>query len=340
MKKYIYFPFFLLFLSCNGLWLPEAEENTVLNNFDVLCDDFRTHYGLFGPKNVHWDSLCASNRAILAQKPSDSALYFALKQVLRPLNDPHVFLVPQPSSFPRFESSLFFDTAKVQRDFRPQVVDSLYLKEKFVLNSQIMYGKINDSIGYIRLSDFGGSVGAFEKRLEEALNALASTQGLVLDLRYHGGGDDRIGQMVAGHFCSEKALYMTTRKRNGPAPEDFTAPMSWYVAPTTTARYLKPVVMLTSRFTQSAGETFVLAMRSQPSITHAGDTTGGGLSDMAARELPNGWIYFMSIGDYRAANGQSFEGLGIPPTVFMRSTEAALDTGHDSALEYAIEQLR
>jgi carboxyl-terminal processing protease len=52
---------------------------------------------------------------------------------------------------------------------------------------------------------------------------------------------------------------------------------------------MKLVVVLTSRSTASAVESFVMSMRVLPHTTIAGDATGGGVGDPVFRELPNGW---------------------------------------------------
>ncbi|MEQ9440881.1 MAG: S41 family peptidase [Cyclobacteriaceae bacterium] len=55
------------------------------------------------------------------------------------------------------------------------------------------------------------------------------------------------------------------------------------------------MLLLTNRYTISAGETFTLAMHSFNQVTQMGDTTTGAFSDAVGRELPNGWMF--SLGD-------------------------------------------
>jgi C-terminal processing protease CtpA/Prc len=129
---------------------------------------------------------------------------------------------------------------------------------------------------------------------------------------------------------------MTTRFRNGPGHADFTAPFEWYVAPEGKTRYTGPVVLLTNRTTQSAGETFTLAMRQITSVTQVGDSTYGIFSDNPQRELPNGWIFTVSTGDFRAADGRNYEGIGLAPQVLVQNRRAEVEAGQDKALEKAI----
>ncbi len=96
------------------------------------------------------------------------------------------------------------------------------------------------------------------------------------------------------------------------------------------------MVVLTRRATFSSGETFVLAMKRNKQVTTVGDSTGGAFSDAVKRELPNGWIYRVSIADVRAADGNNYESIGLAPDVLIQNRKEELQTGQDKALEKAI----
>jgi len=172
------------------------------------------------------------------------------------------------------------------------------------------------------------------------LAKLNDTKGIVVDIRDNPGGNDATAQYVAGRFAASRHLYMNVRKKNGPGHFDFTNVIPWHVEPTGGTRYIKPVILLTSRWTESAGETFTLAMNELENITQMGDYTSGGFSDNIARELPNGWFYFMSIGDYRAADGESYEGIGIQPEIELVNSKEDILSSTDKVLEKAIEMLQ
>jgi carboxyl-terminal processing protease len=71
-------------------------------------------------------------------------------------------------------------------------------------------------------------------------------------------------------------------------------------------------------------------------VTIVGDTTSGAFSDMNSRELPNGWIYTLSIGDWRTFDGISYEGIGLPPDIVVQNDSTDVANGRDEALEKAI----
>jgi len=80
-------------------------------------------------------------------------------------------------------------------------------------------------------------------------------------------------------------------------------------------------------------------MQELSNVTQVGDYTSGAFSDNIARELPNGWFCFMSIGDYRASDGKSYEGIGVKPDVLMVNTKEDILSGKDPVLEKAITLL-
>jgi carboxyl-terminal processing protease len=90
-------------------------------------------------------------------------------------------------------------------------------------------------------------------------------------------------------------------------------PQTFEVAPSTRARYLGPVYLLTSDITLSAGEVFALYMRALPSVIQVGETTRGAFSDTINKPLPNGWMLVLPGEIYRDPSGQSYEVHGLPP---------------------------
>lgn len=175
--------------------------------------------------------------------------------------------------------------------------------------------------------------------MEKITAEIIEANGVIIDIRGFYGGYDPVSQYIAGCFSTSRKPYMTTRKRNGANHTDFTAITTWEVEPQTSNPFGKPVVLLTSRFTQSAGETFALAMREMEHVQIIGDTTAGSFSDNPNFEMFNGWMFSVSVGDYRAADGTSFEGIGLAPDQYEITRKEDLLAGKDITLEKAIALL-
>ncbi len=324
--------------GCNDLTVGPEPANTPEKNFDLLWGEYDRTYGLFDVKALDWKAAYGRYRPLVTPGMGDDAFFDVASRLLGELNDGHVWLLKPGPDYRRYDSGPAYATD----DFNPEVARA-YLREVHEVagadGPAIGYGKLPGGIGYVIFNDLAGKPAWYRKAMAEVLGKLGDTKGMVVDARNITGGDDRAAQVVAGHFAAERALYMTTRFRNGPRHGDFTAPLAWYVAPEGDNRYTGPVVLLTNRTTQSAGETFTLAMRGLSTVTQVGDTTYGIFSDNPQRELPNGWVFTVSTGDFRAADGKNYEGIGLAPQVLVQNRPEEIAAGRDKALEKAVELL-
>jgi carboxyl-terminal processing protease len=332
-------PCLFIMASCEEDLIGTEQVNTPVNNFEYFWKTLDTHYGLFEVKQIDWNQLYSEYRPQVNDQMTDDELYNVLTSLIIQLNDNHVNLYPTNGALPVFPGGVIryedgeLTILKVQEDYALDVVKN-YVPALKQATEFIRYGTIDNTIGYLNIKGTDSQKDT-QRALEKILGEFQLTQGLIIDLRGHYGGIDAVSQLVAGYFSSETKLYMTSRKRNGPNHSDFTSVNEWYLRPGYPS-YGKPVYVLTSRFTQSAGETLTLALKELSHITFIGDTTAGGLSDNPNFELPNGWIFSVSVGDYRAADGTSYEGKGIPPDQYVRTSKEDLLAGKDPALEQAI----
>jgi C-terminal processing protease CtpA/Prc len=269
---------------------------------------------------------------------SELELYNAITGLLSNLNDNHVLLLPTNPDLPSYWSGIL-GRLKTFHDFKLSNVKNNYLTETHVISDEIMYGKFPENIGYIHFNGFVENISDYEKIMDNILNYMQSTSGLIFDIRNHSGGMDQNAVYIAGRFAKDKRLASSFRLRNGPKHSDFSKPYSYYVKPEGSSQYTKKIVLLTHRFTLSAAETFTLAMKRLDNVTVIGDTTSGALSDARSFELPNGWAYTIGIGDWRDYQGKNYEGIGIAPDILVRNDSLMVMNGKDEALESALKML-
>ena len=325
--------------ACNDLTVGPEPVNTPEANYDLLWQEFDRIYGQFAVKNIDWNAVYKKYRPQVKPGMSDDALFTVISRTLGELNDGHVWLLKPGPNYRRYDSGPIYAGDDFSADVTKKYVQNPH-EVSTAEGVNIVYGKLEGNIGYLFFTDLGQNPGFYEKAMDDALATLADTEGIIVDVRNLGGGIDRSSQHVAGRFAQERRLFMTTRLRNGPRHTDFAAPIEWYVEPTGKRRYAKPVVLLTNRITQSAGETFALAMNQNATVTQLGDTTFGVFSDNPRRELPNGWIYSVSSGDFRAADGKSYEGIGVAPKIRVVNTKEDIAAGRDKVLEAAMNRLK
>jgi carboxyl-terminal processing protease len=319
------------------------RKDTATGNFELFWKVFDERYGLFDVKNIDWNEVYRSYRPRVTDTMSDASLYQVLTEMIFLLNDNHVNLYPTNGTLPAFPGGLVYQKngapviVKVQEDYDADLIKN-YVANLTPVTSNLSVGTLPGNIGYL---GFKGTDGMKEcgKALSRIMQQVKDTRGLIIDIRGNYGGSDAVSQFIASHFTSTRKLYMTTRKRNGPRHSDFEEPVQWHVEPVGDYQYGKPIVLLTSRFSQSAAETFALAMNELDHVMVMGDTTCGGYSDNPATELYNGWILSFSVGDFRAADGTSYEGKGMPPDIYIVNSKEDLLQGNDKVLEHAIQHL-
>ena len=328
-------------ISCDNLLLGDITADTPISNFENLWEEFNEKYGLFHVKGIDWDSVYSTFRPQISQDSTEEELYTVLTDMLGLLNDCHVGLLPTSGSgLPSFQSGIL-GTIDTMDDFSLDVVKTFYLTDHRFADPFFTYGILDgtDSIGYVHIEGFSDLPKNLEGPMDEVLSFLSSTNGLIIDVRGGYGGEDLAGQYIAGRFAGEAAVYMKSRVKSGPGENDFTPFATWAVKPEGDFQYDKPLVILTHRFTISARETFCLAMKALPQATFIGDTTAGAFSNQINRELPNGWAYSLSIGQWLDADGISYEGVGLVPDFVVLNDRDDLLAGQDEALETAIQEL-
>lgn len=314
-------------------------ENDPLGNFDALWSEFDQLYGLFSLKGIDWEVQRNKFRPRLTAYSSNEDLYEVIVDMLSILDDGHVGLIPFGTDLPTYFGGPRGRLDTLQ-DFDFALLKANYLMDSHETDFAMVYGFIEDKIGYVHIANFADGEKAFDKETGEMLNYFREATALIIDIRGEGGGEDIAGKTIASHFTDQKRLYMTTSIKNGPEPEDFTQASEWYIAPRGDFQFLNPVVLLTNRLTISARESFALAMITLPQVTTVGDTTAGAFSNQINRELPNGWGYSISIGEWRTGEGISYEGQGIPPQIPVLNKRVDLLNGKDEVLEKALELLR
>ena len=307
--------------------------------FERIWTDYDEYYGMFEVKDIDWDAAYELHRPRVTATSDDAELYAAVTDMLAELDDRHVSLYPATSPALATWSVDLTDGRYVMPPFDRDRIVSEMLLDHHRVSERVEVGRLEPGIGWLHLSHFDGSPRQLGRETDDALRWLGELQGLVVDIRDTPGGYDPAAQAVAARFADQARTYMTVRKRNGPDHDDFTPAQRWVVSPDGDARFTGPIVLLTSDATQSAAETFALAMRELPHVTQLGDTTSGAFSDAVIRDAPNGWAYAISVGDYRAADGRSYESLGLSPDIAVDNDYADVNAGRDAQLQAAVARL-
>ncbi len=331
MKKTsgLFIALFILCVTCTGTQKSSDPEK----NFEHLWQTLDKEYGIFLPKRVDWDLLYKVYRPKVTPETTDEELFDIMAQMLGHLNDNHVRL---RSPFKSFGAGILQE--KKREGFSRDLVKEKFLSNTFEerLKGRFLFGFVDESVGYFHFSGFGGFKESANV-VDEIVDKFKDCKGLIIDVRYNGGGSDMVGKAIADRFADKKRLYMTTQIRRGSSHDDFLPPRYFYTEPNGPRQFTKPIVLLIHRFSVSAADNFAMAMRTLPHVTLVGETTSGCQADQHGARLPNGWNFSVSYTLFVDQDGFSWEGIGIPPDLRQINRQEDIDNGRDKPLELAIE---
>lgn len=329
-------------------------DRDALRNFDVFARTFAENYAFFDLRAVDWAESCARVRAGLRADADDDVLRGALAELVAPLKDAHVSIVAGDTTIdvtspvrerkialqkafgvPGWAQDRLAYTQGIQRAF-----GAMFLGGRFRATSNMMmiYGEIAPGIGYVTIfGEFGHAdtararaaldlprprleassfladeAAAMERALDEVAVGLASAKAVIVDARLNYGGYDRLGLALGGRFTDVPRVAYTKKAW---APAGFVSEQSIMIEPRAPSLAGRPIYLLTSRQTASAGEILVFGLMACPDVTRVGEATLGILSDNLYKRLPNCWEFSLSNEVYQAPDGAIYEAVGIPVDV-------------------------
>lgn len=314
--------------------LPDYD-NTATGNFDALWTEMDRHYCFFEEKGIDWQATGERYRSQIVPGMGRQALFRVMADMLGELRDGHVNLsAPFGTSYYRGWWSDY------PADYQPRLVEQYYLGFSYSQLADVSYAPLLCGIGYVRWPSFEMSLG--HGNIDYILSAMASCQGLIIDIRDNGGGNVDNADNLAAHFVSTRTLGGYIMHKTGPGHSDFSEPYPIHIDPVEGGHIIwsRPVVLLTNRGTFSAANYFTGLMKALPQVTVVGATTGGGGGMPYSLELPCGWGVRFSACPVLDADGRCTEA-GVEPHP---GCEVHLDPllalqGRDTMLDFAIELL-
>jgi hypothetical protein len=166
----------------------------------------------------------------------------------------------------------------------------------------------------------------------ETMAKIADADVLVIDLRHNGGGSPHGVALMTSYLFGNKRVHLNDIHYRSLNRTD-----SFYTSPDVPGRKFgpnKPIYVLTSAATFSAGEEFAYNLQALDRATLVGETTGGGAHPTEFVRVSDHWAIALPTG--RAINPvtkTNWEGTGVKPDVEVPAEQAL-----DKALELAAKR--
>ncbi|HET6579884.1 MAG TPA: S41 family peptidase [Gemmatimonadales bacterium] len=207
-------------------------------------------------------------------------------------------------------------------------------RERAAFGRQVNFGlerveRLSGNVGYLEIRSFEFGAAEVDSTLAAAMNFLAHTDALIIDVRRNGGGDPEMVAAVCSYLLPPGTLINKFYWRPLDRWDEFrTRPVSGRSYGTS-----RPVYVLTSDRTFSGAEEFAYDVQTQRRGEIVGDTTGGGAHPGGMRRVTGGFGVWVPSG--RAVNpvtGTNWEGTGVRPDVAVPADDA-LRAAHLRALD-------
>jgi hypothetical protein len=175
------------------------------------------------------------------------------------------------------------------------------------------------NIGYFKFNGFSYDADAYEPAIG-AMNFLANTAALIIDLRTNGGGSPEMVQFLCSYFLDTPRQLLNSFSYKD--PEKLTQYWTYTHLP---GKRLTEVdlYLLTSENTFSAAEEFAYNLKNLERAVVIGETTGGGAHDNKFVILTDNFM--MSLPFARAVNPvtkTNWEEVGVEPDIEVPQDEA------------------
>lgn len=202
------------------------------------------------------------------------------------------------------------DTSAVPIDGREERMSNYGFEEVKILSG---------NVGYLKLNSFSEAQEGLAVAVA-AMNFLANTDALIIDLTQNGGGSPQMIQLISSYLFDQNMRHLNSfyNREAGQTTQTWTLPF-------VPGRKLtdKSVYILTSSYTFSAAEEFTYNLKNMERATIVGETTGGGAHPLVIRPLNDNFLIGLPF--MRAINpvtNTNWEGTGIEPDLACAASEA------------------
>ncbi|MEP2276823.1 MAG: S41 family peptidase [Reichenbachiella sp.] len=189
----------------------------------------------------------------------------------------------------------------VKRFGKEKPFDVTLTRSKITIDNVMYYGMYNESIGFIKLTDFTTNAGSEVKNALDSLKSVGATK-IILDLRDNPGGLLDEAVKVANVFVEQGKEVVSTKGKMASSNKTYTTPYA-------TSDSEIPLVVLTSRATASAAEIVSGVVQDYDRGVLVGTRTFGKGLVQATRPLPYNSQLKITTAKYYIPSGRCIQAI-------------------------------
>lgn len=211
---------------------------------------------------------------------------------------------------------------------RGNTTNEFNVERRAIVNPSVRY-EIRNSVGILTIDRFDNETASLARAAAREF-VDKNVKGVVLDLRYNGGGYVDAAQDVAGLWLDNKTV-VTERTGNRVTSE--------LKSSRTPLLNGIPTAVLVNSGSASASEIVAGALQDHEAAKIVGETTYGKGSVQTLIQLPEGAQLKVTIAKWYTPNGKNITENGIAPDVKIALTQADSDANKDPQLDAATNAL-
>jgi len=310
--------------------LPVSELNTAAA--EVLREMIDQKYSYRDRLGLDWDTLFSDHKQLLIDSATPKRFAQIAGVLLAHARDKHIWLNVGGEHVPAYIKPMT-PNANAQR--LPEIVPRWQQHNKTVYT-----GLFDDGIVYIRIDSWSLRNPRAYEGVYQLIGQHLDAPGLVIDVRFNGGGSETVAADLAGCFVDEPVVYAKNVYRDPSAEGGFTQMLDRTLEPNPgRPAYRGKAAVLSGPVVMSSCEAFVLMMKQVPGATVFGESTQGSSGNPKPYDLGNGVTVYLPSWKAMLPDGTEFEGVGVEPDLKVDAVQSDF-AERDPVLEAALEYLR
>jgi len=218
-------------------------------------------------------------------------------------------------------------TLTIYREEAEEPFDVTIIRDEIKLES-VSYKELENNIAYIAINQFSDDT--LKEFYQASLDALLTdSKGLILDLRFNGGGYLQIAQNLISYFIGPEKVALQVLDANNNANSKVTNSKAIFKD--------LPLVILVNQGSASASEIVAGSLQDYKKAILVGNQTYGKGTIQQLLEFSNGSSLKLTIAKWLTANGRDIDEIGLTPDFEISITETDILNNLDSQLEKAKE---